>query len=930
MTSPYAPSVASSSLRGRGDDDYTRMLHSSLDHSLASVPGDETQSFLDDLLITYSLLETEKYSALTLEQVGELRRTQAQLEDRMREMQERIALEKKMRHAAQSMQSSLIHVSPQPRGKTSHMAEAMQRTDDVMQQFLHVSDARHDIQQQLLAHHIAVLREHLSAHGATRPPVSPSPLSDALSLARISPVPSLYPHIRDTPTRMPSSERHMPRSLSSKSWAARSPAPADDAMDLSHLINEVEQLEQRHRGLTAQLTSNTERKAALRHRLSRLCEDNLEVAERLAQRDLDWSDMPGPSTSIHREEHERIVQALEAERARAMDELDAARAQSAEHDAALEKLRAEQEQLRTAHATAMDQLRAEHAALTSAHEALQAQAAAREQALEARHREALETRETQHREALEARETQHREALEAHNTQHREALAALEAEHAALRMREAELTEQLQHVRQSSEAELAQQRAAHTNELCEQVEAHRAALAEARAETPVEAEPPASAETTATRSPLLKPSWSRRPAGPESSPREAAPGTISQRLQRMFAGDRVPSTDEAVAPAAADADLAAELQQLREQLEAERQQKDMVAHRLEEVMVLYRSAVSRPTLDVPVVQEPPEAPAPEAPATRRSSEALSPDSDPVPHTPLGPATPLEVPATPHRAERPDLYVDVSETPTHARTDRSLGGSRHRFLEMEVDRHRRAAEQARVAFEQLRARAASEREASERERQLVDTWTAEWRGLCTRLEQQHHFCMRVLGKADGREEMDGLLDQIKASSMPRRAAAREDAGEDAARLLSQVEEHISDMAEGLARAGASGLGGNVIAQLEDRIEELETQLAQRDAASSADVSGASMADAPLDLCLYALVVMGALLPEGDALLHSMSLPLDAVRQLFAPPAPAANEADALDALRRVPVLDAACAMAASSAAAQRATGRAFAERVMHTT
>ncbi|SHO79237.1 Uncharacterized protein MSYG_3586 [Malassezia sympodialis ATCC 42132] len=1113
MTSPYAPSLASSSLRPRSDG-HARAQLPSLDVSFASAIGDDTQILLDDLLITYSLLETERYNALALEQVGELRRKKAQLEERMIDLQERIALEKKMRHAAQSVQSSMIHISPQPRHKSVHMAEAMQRTDEATLQLLQVSNARHDIQQQLLAHHIAVLRDHLPTQHAPRPSASTSQLADALGLTRLSPSPSRFPHTPSTPMRLPSWTERLRAHTPSDNMGWGSPSPASgasvgDTTDLSHLLDEVEQLEQRRRRLTVQLTSNNERQTALRHRLSRLCEENLEVAERLAQRDLDGAHMPGPSTLIPGEEHERIVQALETERARAMDELQAAQtertramdelqaaqAQSAEHATTLEKLRTEHasalEQLRAGHAAALEQLRtrqesernasesqlrslqAEHASLNAAHEALQQQAAAHEQALEAsearyrealeasdaqlrealeasdaRHREALEASEVRHRESLGALEASHRQALVASESGHREALAALEAEHASLRVREAELNEQLLHIRHSSEMELAQQREAHTNELREQDEAHQAALAEAQAtETPApEAQPAASAETPVTRSPLLKTNWSRRPVGPESSPREAAPGTLSQRLQRMFSTDKPPSPVDGVpaAPAGAESDLTAALQQLRGQLDAERKQKDMVAHRLEEVMMLYRSAVSQPAApdvpgvqeppmeapvasqqdvtitqeppveapaadsrqdvtvtqeplveapaapsqdvpivqeppmdapaapsqDVPIVQEPPmevpvasqpdvpivreppmeapvasqpdvpvvrepplealatEAPPSEAPVEGPSSDTLSPDSNEVPHTPLGPPTPPEVPMTPHRMERPELYVDVAETPTHARAARAWGGSRFRFLEMEVDRHRRAAEQARAAFEQLRVRAASEREASERERQLVDTWRAEWRALCARLEQQHHFCMRVLGKADGREEMDGLLDQIKASSVPRRAEAREETGEDAAQLLSQVEEHIGDMAEGLARAGASGLGGNVIAQLEDRIEELETQLAQRDAASSADVSSASMADAPLDLCLYALVLVGALLPEGDALLHSMSLPLDAVRQLFAPPAPAADAADALDVLRRVPALDAVCAMAqASGSAAHRATGRAFAERVM---
>lgn len=977
MTSPYAPSLASSSLIGRGAHDRTRALRPEIDVSFVSAPGDETQSLLDDLLITYSLLETERYDALTLEQVGELRRMQGQLDERLVEIKERIALEKKMRHAAQSVQTSMIHASPQPVRSTSHMAEALQRTDDVMLQYIQLSNARHDIQQKLLAHHVAVLRDHMPGRTS---PLRASQSTDALSLARLSPMPSAALKTPQTPAMAPmwTAERAVPRSVSGRTmWAPNGTDDADEAGDVSRLLQEVDHLQERHRGLTAQLASNSERQATLRQRLSRLCEDNRDMAERLAHHDLNASEAAGPLASIPRGEHARIVEALTEKHTRASSELQAAQAQCAEQAEALERLRAEHaealeqvrlkhaqsadelraeyaatlEQLRSDHARGVEQLRtleSEHAELRAAHEALQQQAALQEQAFEAKQRQALEASETSHREALAALEASHREAL-----------ASLETEHASLRVREAELNEQLMRTRHNSEAELVQQREAHQKELHAQSEAHQAALAEARAmELPPamlptspgmepeasdkHAETPTSTEAPPTRSPLLTAHWSRRPTGQESSPREGPPGTLSQRLQRMFSGDKLPDApDEAPLPQA-DTDLAAELQQLREKLDAERQQKEMVAHRLEEVMVLYRSAVHQPAASdaqaVPLVQEPEptkrgmDASMPEASKESSASESLSPDTEPVPHTPLGPPTPPAVPTTPHRMERPDLYVDVTETPTHTHMDRALGGSRHRYLEMEVDRLRRAAEQARGAYEQLRTRSAAEREASERERQLVDTWKLEWRALCTRLEQQHHFCMRVLGKADGREEMDGLLDQIKASTASRRAEPEEHAGEDAARLLSQVEEHIGDMAEGLARAGASGLGGNVIAQLEDRIEELETQLAQREASSGADAAsaGASLADTPLDVCLYALMLMSALLPEGDALLHSMSLPLDAVHQLFAAPAREAEEADPLEALRRVPALDAACALAqASDAAAHRATGHTFAARVAQT-
>ena len=40
---------------------------------------------------------------------------------------------------------------------------AMERTDEVMQQYMQVSDALCDVQRQLLSHHIAVLRDHIQS-----------------------------------------------------------------------------------------------------------------------------------------------------------------------------------------------------------------------------------------------------------------------------------------------------------------------------------------------------------------------------------------------------------------------------------------------------------------------------------------------------------------------------------------------------------------------------------------------------------------------------------------------------------------------------------------------------------------------------------------------------------------------------------------------
>ncbi|WFC97042.1 hypothetical protein MBRA1_003709 [Malassezia brasiliensis] len=275
-------------------------------------------------------------------------------------------------------------------------------------------------------------------------------------------------------------------------------------------------------------------------------------------------------------------------------------------------------------------------------------------------------------------------------------------------------------------------------------------------------------------------------------------------------------------------------------------------------------------------------------------------------------------------------------PSPPRTDAPGRGreARTRYLEMQLDKHRRAAEQSRAAYEELKLRTDAELDRGRQQREVEQRWADEWRRLAARLEQQDRFCARVLGKDDGREEMDELLSQIKA---PARAGARpaaalaersQAAADEFERLIAQLEEHISDMAEGLARAGASGLGGNVIAQLEDQIEDLQAQLAARDAdvAALAQTDGARGAEAHVALCVYSLAMLSALLPARDALALSMSLPLPAVRALFAPDDPASPGAlDALLAAHGAPLAHAADLLRASGDA-RRAESRAWLARV----
>lgn len=271
-------------------------------------------------------------------------------------------------------------------------------------------------------------------------------------------------------------------------------------------------------------------------------------------------------------------------------------------------------------------------------------------------------------------------------------------------------------------------------------------------------------------------------------------------------------------------------------------------------------------------------------------------------------------------------------------------ARTRLLEVQVDKHRRAAEQSRAAYEELKAKYDAEHDLGAQQQAVARTWAEEWKRFSERLEQQDKFCARVLGKDDGREEMDELLNQIKASSYTRPAPAAalveqsQAAVDEFDKLISKLEEHISDMAEGLASAGTSGLGSNVMAQLEDQIEDLQEQLQARDAELAATAAGegagsasallarARAAEEQLAVCLYSLALVSALLPPEDALAHSMSLPLTAVHALFAATQP--GTPSALEAVRAAygTAFDSAVHMLLASGDTPRAASPAFAHRV----
>ena len=139
------------------------MLTGSTSSTSSSVAVTST-AILHDLLLTYSLLEAEPFELLSLERVAELRQEQHRLTASLQDVQERISLEKKMRGATHRLHASGQNAPSAPTlVRREDVTMAMERTDEVMQQYMQVSDALCDVQRQLLSHHIAVLRDHIQS-----------------------------------------------------------------------------------------------------------------------------------------------------------------------------------------------------------------------------------------------------------------------------------------------------------------------------------------------------------------------------------------------------------------------------------------------------------------------------------------------------------------------------------------------------------------------------------------------------------------------------------------------------------------------------------------------------------------------------------------------------------------------------------------------
>ncbi|KAE8223600.1 hypothetical protein CF319_g3386 [Tilletia indica] len=99
----------------------------------------------------------------------------------------------------------------------------------------------------------------------------------------------------------------------------------------------------------------------------------------------------------------------------------------------------------------------------------------------------------------------------------------------------------------------------------------------------------------------------------------------------------------------------------------------------------------------------------------------------------------------------------------------------------------------------------------------------------RLRAEDERCARLLGKLEGRDTMDDLLERIKTGAT---VAKKRTAGQDIAELMTSLSEHITDLADELTRTGGGAAGlkrglssednsaGNAQEQIQSLEEEVE--------------------------------------------------------------------------------------------------------------
>ncbi|KAJ9474299.1 Uds1 domain-containing protein [Pseudozyma hubeiensis] len=126
-------------------------------------------------------------------------------------------------------------------------------------------------------------------------------------------------------------------------------------------------------------------------------------------------------------------------------------------------------------------------------------------------------------------------------------------------------------------------------------------------------------------------------------------------------------------------------------------------------------------------------------------------------------------------------------------DKQVATAQERIVESQA-----RAEQADGKLRELELAVGAERRIMAERDELFHAFERRLETAEKRLQEQDKRCARMLGKLEGREEMDDLLERIKAGAAGV-AKKKKTAGQDIAALLSSLETHIGDLELELVRA-----------------------------------------------------------------------------------------------------------------------------------
>ncbi|CEH17221.1 hypothetical protein CBOM_03281 [Ceraceosorus bombacis] len=169
-----------------------------------------------------------------------------------------------------------------------------------------------------------------------------------------------------------------------------------------------------------------------------------------------------------------------------------------------------------------------------------------------------------------------------------------------------------------------------------------------------------------------------------------------------------------------------------------------------------------------------------------------------------------------------------ETDLRNKAEQALAHSTAKFAEAEKQRAALKTSETAVhkKLSNLEIEVSAERKLMSDRAELFVAFERRLESAERRLRKEDERCARLLGKDEGREEMDDFLAQIKGLASNKKAKT---AGQDIDGLITSMSTHISDMADELQRLGSSSAGESLDSAAQSgginsgAVRKLETEL-----------------------------------------------------------------------------------------------------------